>query len=411
MRLSTLVLAWVFAAVAGSTAFADSQESGAPAVAPAVETAEGVADAEVADHAGTEASESLTPEDSAKLQALAPEAAGAAETEVMQARETVTWDDFEDPGFDPAVPAGPAPAATSGATPKAHLSAKAAAIPLGPLGVDAKGVEGRIHTVSRGETLWDISEAYLGTPWVWPSVWHENSGIQNPHVIEPGDRIWITSNEMRRVSDEEANQLVSAASEPEPEMEIVSDDSELEFLPEDDTLAYDDEPLPASVEDETELSVPAPMAPSTADTGEILVLPKSPDANFATARLMDESVEIVDAPEIRAFLTQGDLVYLALGEGETQVGDEYEIFRDVLKVRDIETGAVLGYHYDELGWLKIEKVEGESSTARIMGVTSEIQRGDHIVPRNEPPKEIPVRRALEDISGAIVFTPGIRWMR
>ena len=72
---------------------------------------------------------------------------------------------------------------------------------------------------------------------------------------------------------------------------------------------------------------------------------------------------------------------------------------------------MLGYHYDELGWLTIIRVEGESSVGKIEGATSEIQRGDKIVPRNAPPQEIAIRRALEDIEGAIVFTPGIRWMR
>ena len=60
-----------------------------------------------------------------------------------------------------------------------------------------------------GDTLWDISDAYLGTPWVWPSVWTDNRDIENPHLIVPGDRIWISAHEMRRVSAEEAERLLS----------------------------------------------------------------------------------------------------------------------------------------------------------------------------------------------------------
>jgi hypothetical protein len=126
---------------------------------------------------------------------------------------------------------------------------------------------------------------------------------------------------------------------------------------------------------------------------------------------MEKASEIMEAPSIRAFLTQGDEVYLAFGEGEVQVGDEFEIFREVVKIRDISTGAVLGYHYDELGWLKITRLEGESSVGVIHGAYGEIERGDQIITRNHPPREIPLRKALDEVEGSIVFTPGIRWMR
>ena len=74
------------------------------------------------------------------------------------------------------------------------------------------------YVVVKGDTLWDISEAYLGTPWVWPSVWKDNREIENPHVINPGDHIWITSNEMRPVSPEEASELMAGGAEQPPSL-------------------------------------------------------------------------------------------------------------------------------------------------------------------------------------------------
>ena len=65
-------------------------------------------------------------------------------------------------------------------------------VALGKIGYDEQGRSGRIHVVVPGDTLWDISDAYLGTPWVWPSVWTDNRDIENPHFIVPGDRIWIS---------------------------------------------------------------------------------------------------------------------------------------------------------------------------------------------------------------------------
>jgi len=63
---------------------------------------------------------------------------------------------------------------------------------------------GRIHVVIPGDTLWSISDAYLGTPWSWPWIWRQNRAIENPHLISPGDRIWISPDETELVSEEEA---------------------------------------------------------------------------------------------------------------------------------------------------------------------------------------------------------------
>lgn len=45
------------------------------------------------------------------------------------------------------------------------------------------------YTVVKGDTLWDISEIFLDSPWLWPRVWQNNPEIDNPHLIYPGDKI------------------------------------------------------------------------------------------------------------------------------------------------------------------------------------------------------------------------------
>jgi nucleoid-associated protein YgaU len=432
MRLWTLALASAFVwVVTSGTAAADSEESAAAApevqaeeAAPAPEDGVAIEDPMALDDA--DAPDAMAAEEDAGQEALgepvAPEEAAAPQDPMMDSDQAsaagdpaaageavefadgpaadVNWDDFEDPAFDPSQ----APAEQ----PVAQPVARSSSIPLGPMGVDEKGVQGRIHTVSTGETLWDISDAYLGTPWVWPSVWHENSGIDNPHRIDPGDKIWITSNEMRRVTDAEAGELLDGL----PADQDVALD--VEMIPEDD-YSYEDEmiaeePPPAFVEDEDELSAAMPLETGSTMTGEIVTLPREAEANYTTAKMMDEASQIVDAPSIRAFLTQGDETYLDLGEGEVEVGDQFSIFRTVEKIRDLESGAVLGYHFDELGWLEVARLEGESSVAIIRGADSEIQRTDRLVPRQLPPTEVAVRAPLEDIEGSIVFTPGYRFM-
>jgi LysM repeat protein len=55
----------------------------------------------------------------------------------------------------------------------------------------AKPSEGIVHTVVAGDTLWDLSAKYLGSPWKWTEIWEENRFLTNPHYIYPGIQIVI----------------------------------------------------------------------------------------------------------------------------------------------------------------------------------------------------------------------------
>lgn len=59
----------------------------------------------------------------------------------------------------------------------------------------------QVHIVKKGDTLWDISAAYLGSPFEWPRLWRHNNrkdvinktgrGVENPDLIYPGQRLLI----------------------------------------------------------------------------------------------------------------------------------------------------------------------------------------------------------------------------
>lgn len=43
------------------------------------------------------------------------------------------------------------------------------------------------YVVKKGDTLWDISNVFLKSPWLWPQLWHINPQVKNPNLIYPGD--------------------------------------------------------------------------------------------------------------------------------------------------------------------------------------------------------------------------------
>jgi len=258
----------------------------------------------------------------------------------------------------------------------------------GATGYDAQGRPGRIHVVVSGDTLWDISEAYLGTPWVWPSIWEDNREIENPHVIHPDDRIWITPTEMRRVSAEEAEALLAGAPA-----------------------------APEATEAEEELLVSAPepveMLPDLAGVPEerpVHRVSSLESVGLVASQELESAASIVDAIPDRVMLSQGDLVYIGLGQGDVEVGDEFAIFRTEARIVDPDTGRLLGYHVDVLGWVEVEETHAETSVARIRLSAAEIERGDRLLPRTPIASEIPILASPGDVDGKLAYFAQSRTM-
>jgi nucleoid-associated protein YgaU len=293
--------------------------------------------------------------------AIDPELPGAtAEIENAEARaETAT---------DPASQAG-----DSDAQPTRKFA-------LGEIGYDEQGRSGRIHVVVPGDTLWDISDAYLGPPWVWPSVWTDNRDIENPHLIVPDDRIWISAHEMRRVSTEEAEQLL--ARQP---------------------LAADGSGEPAGPASDSFQSLFQDEGPSN-----IVRVSSRETTGLVSAEQLEASASIVDAVPERVMLSQGDRVYIGLGEQDASVGDQFTIFRTQEKVFDPDTNRLLGYHVKLLGWVEVEETAAESSLALVRMSGAEMELGDRVMPREPPVLDVEVIASPKNVDGRISFFPSSR---
>lgn len=273
----------------------------------------------------------------------------------------------------------PEPAETAAAahSEPAETVAATQSVQLGAVAWDSEGREGRIHLVVPGDTLWFISDAYLGTPWVWPSIWRDNGEIANPHVIHPGDRIWITATEMRRITAEEAEAML--ANEP---MEPAS-------------------MAPAAMED----AVPGLEEALPASPARTVKISAIETTGLISPQVYEAAASVVSGGEERLMLSQEDNLYIGLGESEVQAGDEFALFRTNQKVLDPDTGALLGYHVDILGWVRVEEAFPETARATIRMSTGEVEVGDRVMPREALPQEIEVRPVPEGVEGKISFFP------
>lgn len=250
----------------------------------------------------------------------------------------------------PAIGADETGAAAS-ATAPATAPAGQRSVTLGPVVKDAQGREGRIHTVVSGDTLWDISEAYLGSPFQWPKVWKNNPAVKNPHWIYPGNQIWISDNEMRPITSDEASSYTTSS----------------------------------NGEDAVTKPVGSFPVPALGDVGLIS------QEEFETAG------SLIGSPEAEKWLSMNRRAFISLGESQVRPGDRFTIVRESEYVSDPETGAPLGVHVDKLGWLEVTKVGPESSEAFIKESNGAILRGDRLIRRVAPALEVPVR--IGDIAG------------
>jgi nucleoid-associated protein YgaU len=263
-------------------------------------------------------------------------------------------------------------------TPTTEMQPKAP-VALGEIGYDEQGRSGRIHVVVSGDTLWDISDAYLGTPWVWPSVWTDNRDIENPHLIVPGDRIWITASEMRRVTAEEAARLL--AGQPLGE----------------------DQPASAAETDYGSESL-------TDDPADVVRISSAETTGFITSAQLESAASVVDAVPERVMLSHGDQVYIGVGGPDVTIGDQFSVFRAREKVFDPDTGRLLGYHVDMLGWVEVDETHAETSLASIRLSASEIEIGDRVIRREPPLLDVAVGSSPQGVDGRISFFPSSRVM-
>jgi nucleoid-associated protein YgaU len=383
--------------------FAEATDEGEAEAEPAA--ADAAPAAEVAVETGSEIAVEAEPEVVVEVQPTTPGAAGDPSSADAAATESDT---------------GWAEAMASPRERPAPTTASGRPVVIGPIGVDDQGRRGRIHTVASGDTLWDISNAYLGTPWVWPSVWHENdNSIENPHLIRPGDLIWITSTEMRRVSSEEADALMAGAPTDGSETEVVATPTE---MPTDDAAPLESDettaPGPAAVNVEVaSIDLPADI------DAESLSMPGGPEAlmpagatiriawrenmSFVSSETVEASASIVEPPRERTWLAEGDVIQVGFGEGDVEPGDQFTVFRDIDPVRDMD-GSLLGYQVEVLGWIEIQTVHPETSTATIEVSVAEMHVGDLLAPREVPLREVAIREAPSDFSGQVVHFPDHR---
>lgn len=206
---------------------------------------------------------------------------------------------------------------------------------------------GTQHTVEKGDTLWDLSQKFLGSPWYWPKVWSYNPEIANPHWIYPGNEVRFFAQ-----GEEVPTQVEVGA----PEQSI------------DEGEYYDDK---VSVH------------------GQIGFRPKNSESvalpGFVTVNEVEESGKIVGSFSEATMLAFADRIYVKFAKKAPKLGETYIVFRnegDVLHPINLRS---IGYFTAVLAEVKVIRVDKDNNaTVQIVKQYDEVRRGDMVGPSSEP---------------------------
>ncbi len=201
------------------------------------------------------------------------------------------------------------------------------------------------HVVVKGDTLWDISARFLTDPWLWPEIWHINPAIENPHLIYPGDIIYLEFVEGRPVLRLERN---------EPALRTVS------LSP------------TARV---TQLDTAIPTIPYDA-IGQFLKYPR-----IVTREELDTSGYVLASSEDRLISATGNKIYVrGLPDNDAtryNIVRRGEVYHNPLNKRD-----VLGYEAINVGYATVTRT-GDPATLLITQADREVLIGDRLLPVEE----------------------------
>ncbi len=279
------------------------------------------------------------------------------------------------PAASPA-PASPTEAAPAAAAPPEGTPAPSPVAPAAPAeGAPAPAAEatkaseypdGLVHSVAQGDTLWDLSAKYLGSPWRWNELWERNRFLTNPHYIYPGIRIVIFPPPPKEYAME--------VKEPAPETGAAPAVPPL--------VPAGEEPAPAPKPEKVAEAAPAAPARTLAITPAEYVR-----AGEFFAKRPRGIGRIVGGTEVRAIFAEGEKVVLSLKK-EVPAGQLLGVYRVRGPVRGPAGRRASGYVKYLVGLVQSQGKENGATVGVIRKSFEEITRSDIVT--EEIPAYTPV---------------------
>ena len=217
------------------------------------------------------------------------------------------------------------------------------------------------YTVVHGDTLWDLSERFYRDPWQWKKIWKANMFVENPDLIEPGQKLSIPGPDSASEPVPETQPARGSRAEPDR----ADGTKELNLTPAQEPQEVVEDSPPAAAEASVD---PVPEA-STRSSSESLV-----PVDWGGDGI------IVGDRDKKAFVSMGDLVYLDFGKNlNVEPGTLFTVYRLLHKVKHPKSNRVIGLAVKSIGKIKIVGgAEDRGVSAKVLWSSEPIQPGDKV---------------------------------
>jgi nucleoid-associated protein YgaU len=211
------------------------------------------------------------------------------------------------------------------------------------------------HVVVKGDTLWDISGAFLEHPWCWPQVWGMNRDeIRNPHWIYPGQIVYFDRARGRLTLNRPGTGLDAG----EPPLVRLSPQLRTENLGQDNAV---------------------PAIPASA------IEPFLTQPLVVEAQALANAARIVAAQEDRLYLGEGDRIYV---RGALDGATSFQVFRPGKELVDPDTNKVIAHEAAYVGTVRLVKEAGPGTDVHTFVVGRSVKEmgvGDRLLPTPPTP--------------------------
>lgn len=306
------------------------------------------------------------------------------------------------PTAPPGAPEQAQPAANETAATPAKLAADNAPLNVAP-GTPEE------YTVQKGDTLWDLSQKFLNSPWYWPKIWSQNPAIENPHWIYPGNKLKIVPGQGGPQAPAQAEAAAgspgAAGSGAEP------GSAPAEGQPPADAPAESAAPAQGGSPDlevVTRNSAESRNASASVSVSGKLAFTPPPVIKARASGLVTEE-EVANAGSVDAsfeekqLLATYDTAYVRYkGEAPVKKGDRLLLFRTDADVVNPQTHKAIAKQTVTTAVAKVLAVNDSLATVQIERTFEEVSRGDLARPFTEQDLRIVPKANAHEISGVIV---------
>ncbi|WP_221793334.1 LysM peptidoglycan-binding domain-containing protein [Oceanobacter mangrovi] len=209
------------------------------------------------------------------------------------------------------------------------------------------------YVIVKGDTLWDISAKFTNDPWQWPEIWYQNTQINNPHLIFPGDVIGLIN------VDGETRVGVISRGDASRTVKLSPGTVKLQ---------------PTARIESIEAAIPA--IPVSAIRGYLT------EHRIVDAELLDKAPHIIAGADEHLVMGAGNTVY-ARGDLSEHTADAYGIFRRSQVYTDPVTGEVLGLEAIDVGLARVRARNNDIATIDLDRTSQQVSIGDLLLPTED----------------------------